>query len=93
MVDCRLFTKDGDGRGAPGVPKILEYILKWMSRVICWNAIFMLAPNNYATDIRTMLTAIDGSNDIVIQEGTYTFSCQLLDAKTSIVRGACKLYF
>jgi hydroxymethylglutaryl-CoA reductase len=93
MVDCRLFTKDGDGRGAPGVPKILEHILKWMSRVIRWNAVFMLASNNCATDIRTILTAFDGSNDIVIQEGTYTFSCQSLDAKTSIVKGARKLYF
>jgi hypothetical protein len=40
-----------------------------------------------------MLAAFDGSNDIVIQEGTYTFSRQSSDAKTSIVHGARKLYF
>jgi hypothetical protein len=93
MVDCRSSTKDGDGRGATEVPKILEHILRWMSGVTRWNAIFMLALNDCALDIGTMLTSLDGSDDIVIQEGTYTFSRQSSDAKTYIVHGARKLYF
>jgi hypothetical protein len=64
-----------------------------MSGVTQWNAVFLLAPNDYATDIRMMLAAFDGSDDIVIQEGTYTFSRQSSDSKTSIVHGARKLYF
>jgi hypothetical protein len=93
MVDCKSSIVDGDGRGATEVPKILEHILRWMSRVTCWNAVFMLAPNDCATDIGTILTSLDGSDDIVIQEGTYTFSCQSSDAKTCIVHGVRKLYF
>jgi hypothetical protein len=93
MVDCRASTVDGDGRGASEVPKILEHILRWMSGVTRWNAVFLLAPNDCATDIGMMVAAFDGSDDIVIQEGTYTFSRQSSDAKTSIVHGARKLYF
>ena len=73
MVDYRSSTVNGDGRGATEVPKILEHILRWMSGVTRWNAIFMLAPNDCATNIRMMLATFDGSDDIVIQEGIYTF--------------------
>ena len=31
MVDCRSSIVDKDGRDASEVPKLLEYILKWMS--------------------------------------------------------------
>ena len=93
MVDCRLSTIDGNGKGATEVPKILECIMRWMSGVTRWDVVFLLAPNDYAIDIGMMLAAFDGSDDIVIQEGTYTFSCQSLDAKTSIVHGTRKLHF
>jgi hypothetical protein len=85
MVDYRSSTIDGDVRGATMVPKTLEHILRWMFEVTHWNAVFKLAPNDYATDIGTMLIAFNGSDKIIIQEGTYTFSRQSSFVKTSIV--------
>ena len=45
-----------------------------MSGVARWNAVIMLAPTDSATDIKHVLDTFDASDDIVVQEGTYTFS-------------------
>jgi hypothetical protein len=31
-----------------------------------WNVVFIMAPNDYATNIKTMLTAFDGLDNIII---------------------------
>ena len=59
----------------------------------CWNVVIMLAPTNSATDIELVLDMFDAANDIVVQEGTYTFSRQLVDAKKCISHGLHKLHF
>jgi hypothetical protein len=53
----------------------------------------MQAPTDSATDIKQVLDMFDATNDIVIQEGTYTFSRQSVDAKKCISHGLHKLYF
>jgi hypothetical protein len=45
-----------------------------MSGVTRWNAVIMLAPTDSGTDIEQVLGMFDAVDDIVIQEGTYTFS-------------------
>ena len=49
MVDCKFAGTDGGIISAPEVPKILERIIIWMSRVTRWNAIIMLPPNESTT--------------------------------------------
>jgi hypothetical protein len=58
-----------------------------------WNAVILLAPIDNAADIGQMLDTFDAADDIVIQEGTYTFSRQSEDAKKCILHGPHKLYF
>jgi hypothetical protein len=58
-----------------------------------WNAVILLAPIDNAADIGQMLDTFDAADDIVIQEGTYTFSCQFVDAKKYISHGPYKLHF
>jgi hypothetical protein len=53
----------------------------------------MLVPNDCTIDIGMVLITFDGFNEIVIQEGTYNFSHQSFDTKTSIAHGKPKLYF
>jgi hypothetical protein len=64
-----------------------------MSGVTRWNAVIMLAPTDSAMDIEQVLGTFDVADDIVIQEGTYTFSWQLVDAKKCISHGPHKLHF
>jgi hypothetical protein len=40
-----------------------------------------------------VLGMFDAVDDIVIHEGTYTFSCQSMDAKKCISHGPHKLHF
>jgi hypothetical protein len=61
--------------------------------VMHWNAVIMLAPTDSATDIEQVLGTFDAADDIVIQEGTYTFSQQSVDAKKCISHGPHKLHF
>jgi hypothetical protein len=53
----------------------------------------MLAPTDSATDIEQVLGTFDAVDDIVIQEGTYTFSSHSVDTKKCISHGPHKLYF
>src|SRR5450759_2231540 len=55
MVDCRCGAQDGGAIGTMDVPKILEHIVQWMSRVTRWNAVILLGPTDIATDILEML--------------------------------------
>jgi hypothetical protein len=87
MVDCRAATVAGGATGSVDITKVLQHILFWMSRVTHWNAVIMLAPTNSATDIEQVLGTFDAADDIVIQEGTYTFSRQSVDAKKCISHG------
>jgi hypothetical protein len=93
MVDCRCSALDGGPLGAVDVPKILEHIMQWMSGVTRWNAVILLGPTDSATDILEVLNTLDGSDDMVIQEGTYTFSRQSVDAKKVVAYGPYKLHF
>jgi hypothetical protein len=58
-----------------------------------WNAVILLAPTDNAADIGQMLGTFDAADDIIIQEGTYTFSRQSVDAKKCILHGPHKLHF
>jgi hypothetical protein len=64
----------GGATGAVDIEKVLQHILFWMSGVTRWNAVIILAPTNSAMDIEQVLGTFDAADDIVIQEGTYTFS-------------------
>ena len=64
-----------------------------ITRVMRWNAVILLAPNQSINDIVRMLESVDGYEDIVLQEGTYTFSCQSLESKKCVAHGTNKLYF
>jgi hypothetical protein len=75
------------------IAKVLQHILFWMTGVTRWNAMIMLAPTNSSTDIEQVLGTFDAVDDIVIQQGTYTFSRQLVDAKKCISHGPHKLHF
>jgi hypothetical protein len=75
------------------IAKVLQHILFWMSGVTRWNAVIMLAPTDSGTDIEQVLGTFDAVDDIVIQEGTYTFSRQSVDAKKCISHGPHKLHF
>ena len=44
MIDCRFVATDEGIIGTLEVPKILERIIIWMSKVTRWNAIIMLPP-------------------------------------------------
>ena len=79
--------------GAVDIAKVLQHILFWMLGVTCWNIMIMLAPTDNAMDIEQVLGTFDAANDVVIQEGTYTFSRQLVDAKKCISYGPHKLHF
>jgi hypothetical protein len=70
----------GRATSAVDIAKVLQHILFWMSRVMRWNAVIMLAPTDSATNIVQVLGTFDAADDIVIQEGTYTFSRQSVDA-------------
>jgi hypothetical protein len=83
----------GRDTGAVDIAKVLQHILFWMSGVTRWNAVIMLAPTDSATDIEQVLGTFDAVDDIVIHEGTYTFSCQSMDAKKCISHGPHKLHF
>jgi 6-phosphogluconate dehydrogenase (decarboxylating) len=61
--------------------------------VIRWNAILMSAPTESAKDVLEMLSTLEASDDIVIQEGTNTFSSQSTYSKKFIFHGSNKLYF
>jgi hypothetical protein len=93
MVDCRSATMAGGATGAVNIAKLLQHILFWMSGVTHWNAVIMLAPTNSGTDFEQVLVTFDAADDIVIQEGTYTFSRQSVDAKKYISHGPHKLHF
>jgi hypothetical protein len=93
MVDCRAATMAGRDTGAVDIAKVLQHILFWMSGVTRWNAVIMLAPTDSAIDIEQVLGMFDAVDDIVIHEGTYTFSCQSMDAKKCISHGPHKLHF
>jgi hypothetical protein len=79
--------------GAMDIAKVLQHILFWMSGVTRWNVVIMLAPTDSGTDIEEVLGTFDAVDDIIIQEGTYTFSRQSVDAKKCISHGPHKLYF
>jgi hypothetical protein len=64
----------GRATSAVDIAKVLQHILFWMSRVMRWNAVIMLAPTDSATNIVQVLGTFDAADDIVIQEETYTFS-------------------
>jgi hypothetical protein len=83
----------GGAIGAVDIAKVLQHILFWMSGVTRWNAVIMQAPTNSGTDIEHVLGTFDAADDIVIQEGTYTFSRQSVDAKKCISHGPHKLHF
>jgi hypothetical protein len=83
----------GGATSAMDIAKVLQHILFWMSRVTHWNAVIMLAPTDNATDIEQVLGTFDAADDIVIQEGTYTFSRQSVDTKKCISHGPHKLHF
>jgi hypothetical protein len=74
MVDYIAAAMAEGATCAVDIAKVLQLILFWMSRVTRWNAVIMLAPTDSATDIEQMLGIFDAVDDIVIQEGTYTFS-------------------
>jgi hypothetical protein len=74
MVDCKVAAMAGGATGAVDIEKVLQHILFWMSGVTRWNAVIILAPTNSAMDIEQVLGTFDAADDIVIQEGTYTFS-------------------
>lgn len=74
LVDCRSAAVDGGVVSALEVPRVLEQILKWMSGVTRWNAVIMLSPAENATEVRNALDNTDGYEDIVMQDGMYTFS-------------------
>ena len=93
MVDCRFAAGDGSGMSISDVPLLLEQIMKWMTTVTRWNAVVMLAPKQSASDIQTSLFGADGFEDIVLQEGSYTFSRQSSNSQKSIRHGVHKLYF
>jgi hypothetical protein len=93
MVDCRCSAVDRGAIGAVDVSKTLEHILQWMFGVTRWNAVILLGPIDRAIEIVEVLSTLDGSNDMVIQEGMYTFFWQSLDAKKVITHGSHKLYF
>jgi hypothetical protein len=93
MVDCRAAAMAGGATGAVDIAKVLQHILFWMSGVMRWNAVIMLAPTDSGTDIEQVLGMFDAVDDIVIQEGTYTFSRQSVDAKKYISHGPHKLHF
>jgi hypothetical protein len=58
-----------------------------------WNAVIMLAPTDSGTDFEQVFGTFDAADDIVIQEGTYTFFRQSVDAKKCISYGPHKLHF
>jgi hypothetical protein len=93
MVDCRLAAVEGSTIDAMDIAKILQHIILWMAGMTRWNAVILLAPTNNAADIGQTLDTFDAANDIVIQEGTYTFSRQSVDAKKCILHGPHKMYF
>jgi hypothetical protein len=49
VVDGRLSFMDVGTINVVDVPKVLEYILKWMSSVISWNVVIMLASMGEST--------------------------------------------
>jgi hypothetical protein len=67
--------------------------MQWMSGVTRWNAVILLGPTDNATDILEVLNTLDGSDDMIMQEGTYTFSRQSVDAKKVVAYGPHKLHF
>jgi hypothetical protein len=83
----------GRAIGAVDIAKVLQHILFWMSGVTRWNAVIMLAPTDSATDIEHVLGRFDAVDDIVIHEGTYTFSYQSMDAKKCSLHAPQKLHF
>jgi hypothetical protein len=93
MVDCRCSALDGGAIGAVDVPKILEHIVQWMFGVTRWNAVILLGPTDSATDILEVLNTLDSFDDMVMQEGTYTFPRQLVDAKKVVAYEPHKLHF
>jgi hypothetical protein len=93
MVDCRSAAMAGGATSAVDIAKVLQLILFWMLGVMRWNVVIMLASTDSATDIKQVLGMFDAADDIVIQEGTYTFSRQSVDAKKYISHGPHKLYF
>jgi hypothetical protein len=93
MVDYRTAAMVGGAIGAVDIAKVLQHILFWMSRVTRWNAVIMLAPIDSGTDIEQVLDTFDVVDDIIIQEGTYTFSRHSMDAKKCISHGPYKLHF
>jgi hypothetical protein len=93
MVDCRSAAVEGSTTDAVDIAKVLQHIILWMGGVTRWNAVILLAPTDSAAGIGQMLGTFDAANDIVIQEGTYTFSRQSVDAKKCISHGPHKLHF
>jgi hypothetical protein len=93
MVDYRVVAMAGGATGVVDIAKVLQHILFWMSGMTRWNAVIMLAPTNSGTDIEQVLGTFDAADDIVMQEGTYTFSRHSVDAKKCISHGPHKLHF
>ena len=93
MVDCSWVGVDGTSIPLKNVPSVLEHIMKWMSEVERWNAVIMLPPGENTSMLVESLRDVDGFEDIVVQEGSYTFSRQSSNSKKGIQYGKHKLYF
>jgi hypothetical protein len=93
MVDYKAAVMAGGATGAVDIGKVLLHILFWMSGVTRWNAVIMLTPTDTSTDIEQVLGTFHAADDIIIQEGTYTFYRQSVDAKKCISHGPHKLRF
>ena len=64
-----------------------------MFGVTHWNVVILLGPTDIATDILEVLNTLDGSDNMVIQEGKYIFLRQSIDAKKVVAYGPHKLHF
>jgi hypothetical protein len=93
MVDCKSAAVEGGTIDAVDIAKVLQHIILWMGRMTRWNVVILLAPTDSAVDIGQKLGTFDAADDIIIQEGTYTFSRQSVDAKKYILHGPHKLHF
>ena len=93
MVDCRFVAIDGGIISALEVPKILDQIIVWMSRVTRCNAIIMLPPNESTTTLRDVLAYTHGYEDMALHKEMYIFSSQSSKLQRFLKHDTNKLYF
>ena len=55
MVDCRSAAIAGGATGVVDIAKVVQHILLWISKVMHWNAVIMLAHTDSTTNIKQML--------------------------------------